>query len=172
MHSLRSLYAQFAPAFGLVILVLFVICVVALVLTLRRVRRLETRFATLFDNVSEDNVARMLAEYLGTVRNTAATLQAMKSEHDRIAGVIPHAIQHVGLIRFSPFHDTGGDQSFALALLDGKRNGVVVTALHSRSESRVYAKPIEGGQSTYALTPEERDAMVRAVAEVSIPASQ
>jgi hypothetical protein len=76
---------------------------------------------------------------------------------------MPSTIRCVGLVRFSPFHDTGGDQSFALALLDGKGDGVVITGLHSRHDSRLYAKPIERNGSSYSLTPEEREAMERAV---------
>lgn len=150
---------------GIAVAVLLAIFVIGLLLTFRRMRRLEARFDTLFENVSEDNVTRMLTEYLTTVRGTAASVHRIKSEHDQIASVMPHTIQHVGLIRFSPFHDTGGDQSFALALLDGQRDGVIVTALHSRNESRLYAKPVEGGESSYVLTPEERHAMERALGE-------
>lgn len=171
MHSIRLLYAQVAPVFSLVLLILLIACLVFLLLALRRVKRIETRFNRLMDNVSEENVAGMLVEYLGTVRTTAAAVQSMQSEHDRIAQIVPRAIRHVGLIRFSPFHDTGGDQSFALALLDGNRDGVIVTALHSRSESRLYAKPVEGGRSTYTLTPEEREAMDRALGQVAVQAS-
>lgn len=149
---------------------LLVIFAIGLLLAFRRMRRLETRFDTLFENVSEDNVARMLTEYLTTVRGTAATVQRIKSEHDAIAGIVPRTIQHVGLIRFSPFHDTGGNQSFTLALLDGQRDGVIVTGLHSRTESRLYAKPVERGESSYALTPEEREAIERALGESAVTA--
>jgi hypothetical protein len=88
----------------------------------------------------------------------------MQEQHDDIVHILPSVIRHVGLVRFSPFHDTGSDQSFALALLDGRRDGVVITALHSRTDSRLYAKPVERGTSSYSLTPEERDAMDRALA--------
>ncbi len=138
----------------------------------RRTRRIEARFEDLFDNASSDNIARLLADYLGTVRGTAATMQRMKAEHDQMAAMMPTVIRHVGLVRFSPFHDTGGDQSFTLALLDGQGDGVIMTGLHSRSESRLYAKPIERGTSSYTLIPEEREAMDRAVAGAPEPASR
>ena len=51
----------------------------------------------------------------------------------------------------------------ALAILDGQRNGVVITGLHSRHDSRLYAKPIEGCASGYTLIPEEREAIERAI---------
>src|SRR3989338_9805329 len=52
------------------------------------------------------------------------------------------------LIRFNPFEDTGGDQSFVLALLDGANNGVVISSLHSRGGTRVYAKGVFGAKPT------------------------
>ena len=52
------------------------------------------------------------------------------------------AFQRVGLVRFNPFEDTGGNQSFALALLDAEGNGWVLSSLHARTGTRVYAKPI------------------------------
>ena len=64
-------------------------------------------------------------------------------------------IQKVGLIRYNPFDDMGGNLCFALALLDGYDNGVVLNGIHSRTGSFTYAKPIEMGVSTYMLSEEE-----------------
>jgi hypothetical protein len=126
-------------------------------------RRLALRLDEFLDGASSENTAGLLVEYLRTVRSTAAAVDHIQAEHARVAALMPSVVRHVGLVRFSPFHDTGGDQSFALALLDGRRDGVVLTALHSRSDSRLYAKPIEGGASSYVLTGEEREAMSRAL---------
>ena len=129
----------------------------------RRAARLQRRLDDLLGGAANPDTAKLLTEYLTIVRSTAASVQRMRAEHDDLVRLMPSAIRHVGLVRFSPFHDTGGDQSFALALLDGRGDGVVVTGLHSRHDSRLYAKPIERNGSSYSLTPEERDAMERAV---------
>lgn len=72
-------------------------------------------------------------------------------------------IQKVGLIRFNPFADTGGNQSFSLALLDGEDNGLVISSLHSREVTRIYAKPIKGGKGVgYQLSTEEMEAIKNA----------
>lgn len=69
-------------------------------------------------------------------------------------------IQKVGLLRFNPFKDTGGDQSFILALLDAKDTGAVVTALYSRSGTRWYAKKvIEGKGAEHELSGDEKEAI-------------
>jgi len=68
-------------------------------------------------------------------------------------------VQGVGLVRFRAFQDTGGDQSFALALADGEGNGVVVSALYGRGATRIYAKPVEGWLSPKPLSEEEEAAL-------------
>lgn len=72
-------------------------------------------------------------------------------------------IQHCGLVRFQAFQNTGGDQSFALALLDEHGDGFVLSSLFGRDESRVYCKPVEDGKSKYALSKEEEKAIEMAI---------
>ena len=61
-----------------------------------------------------------------------------------------------------PFGDTGGDQSFALALLDEHDDGIVLSSIFSRTESRLYAKPVKSGKSKYTLSAEEEKAIIQA----------
>lgn len=69
-------------------------------------------------------------------------------------------IQKVGLTRFNPFKDTGGDQSFILSLIDGNNTGVIISGLYSRSGTRWYAKKIVNGKSIeYELSDEEKQAL-------------
>jgi Protein of unknown function (DUF4446) len=154
---------QHAAAISLVLAAVVILLTIWIARINMRSRRVETRLAEILGGVSGNNTAQMLVEYLQTVRSTAAAMQRMQEEHQRIVAIMPSVVRHVGLVRFSPFHDTGGDQSFALALLDGQGDGVVVTGLHSRNDSRLYAKPIERGSSSYSLTPEERNAMEQAL---------
>ena len=72
------------------------------------------------------------------------------------------SLQNVGVVRFNPYHDTGGDYSFAVALLDAAGSGVVLTGLYHRDRCRVYAKPVAAWDSTYTLTDEEREAIEQA----------
>lgn len=78
-------------------------------------------------------------------------------------GPVPaSALQNVGVVRFNPYHDTGGDYSFAVALLDAQGAGVLITGLYHRERCRVYAKPVRGWESSYQLTDEEREAIDKA----------
>lgn len=83
--------------------------------------------------------------------------QLKESEEQSVR--VKNAIQKIGLVRFNPFGDTGGDQSFALCLLDGRDSGIVILSLHLREGTRVYVKRIKEGKSRYELSKEEKQAI-------------
>ncbi len=68
-------------------------------------------------------------------------------------------IQRMRIVRYNPFSNVGGNQSFSLALLDGKNNGIVMTSIYAADGSRIYAKPIKGGLSEFTLSKEEKEAL-------------
>lgn len=71
--------------------------------------------------------------------------------------------QKLEIMRFNPFEDSGGDQSFVAALLDGKNNGLVISSLHSRNGTRVYAKQIASGKAAaHQLSKEEAQVVEKA----------
>lgn len=101
-------------------------------------------------------------------------LSAVKKGHDADVGLNQKllelkeeglkGIQKVGLVRYNPFADTGGNQSFVLALLNGKNDGFVITSLHSRESTRVFAKPVvRGKESEYEFSKEEKEAISEAL---------
>ena len=73
------------------------------------------------------------------------------------------SIQKIGVVRFNPFKEVGGDQSFSIALLDANNDGVVITSLYTREGNRVYGKPIKNGKSEYSLSEEEKTAIEKAI---------
>lgn len=73
------------------------------------------------------------------------------------------SVQKITLKRYNPYRDTGGDQSFSIALLDGRGDGVVITSLHSRAGTRVFAKTIKGGkEDKFSLSAEEQQVVMDA----------
>lgn len=72
------------------------------------------------------------------------------------------AVQRVGLVRFNPFNDGGGNFSFCLALLDRQNSGVIITSMYGREQNRIYTKSIEQGKCEIQLTDEEQQAVQKA----------
>ena len=79
-------------------------------------------------------------------------------------GLIEGSVRHVALLRYDAFEDVGGRLSFSCAMLDDHGTGVVLTSINGRQETRVYAKPITDGCSTYNLSSEEEEAIRQAQA--------
>ena len=72
-------------------------------------------------------------------------------------------LKKIGIIRYNAYKDTGSELSFALAILDEKDNGIVLNGIYGRDTSNIYAKPIEKGESKYALSKEEQEALKIAI---------
>jgi len=74
-------------------------------------------------------------------------------------------VQKVSLVRFNPFSDIGGDQSFSVAMLDKENDGIVMTSFYSKEGNRVYGKEINKGRCDYALSEEEKMVIKKACNE-------
>ena len=112
-------------------------------------------------------IDEILDRQLKRVDGLSERVDALNRLHHELEGLSQRTIQKVGVIRYNPFSDTGGDQSFAIALLDALGNGVVLSSLHSRTDTRVFAKPVQSGRSKYQLSDEEQDAIKKALAPTS-----
>lgn len=99
------------------------------------------------------------SEQIETLHRAAATLN----------GAVARSVQCVGIVRYNPFQETGGDQSFALALLTPSGDGVVISSLHTRTATRFYAKPVKAGNSPLSLSDEELQAVHQAMEQVKQP---
>lgn len=81
---------------------------------------------------------------------------------NRLSQKLASQCGQVAVVRYNAFGDIGSDLSFSLALLDDALNGVVITSIYGREESRIYAKPIESGMSVYNLSEEEQTVIKKA----------
>ncbi|MBI4132779.1 MAG: DUF4446 family protein [Candidatus Sungbacteria bacterium] len=103
----------------------------------------------------EETIAR-----LARAEGGLAALEPRVRALEKIGSV---AVQKIGFLRFNPFEHTGGDQSFAVALLDRNNNGLVLSSLYTREGVRIYAKEIQGGISQHALSEEEKAVLRQAM---------
>lgn len=143
---------------------------IAVVVLTRRVGAATRAYRGLVDEASGGSLGSALTEQAARVEAVDARIGTLDTTYATLEARSRGSLQHVGLVRFNPFEDTGSDQSFAIALLDADHNGVVISSLHGRAGTRVFAKPITAGQATHALSGEETEA-VRAATGSGRPAS-
>ncbi len=99
-----------------------------------------------------------------TGEELAKKVDSMANELEILRDAVVQAVQGVGVVRFDAFEDMGGHLSFSAAFLDGRGHGVVLSSINGRTETRIYAKPVEAATSRYNLSEEEQEAIRRALA--------
>ena len=122
--------------------------------------RLQKNYATFTQGTNRKNLDDVLSTLVHGEQTVKEDIAKLRARCDRIEKDEGYHIQKIGLLRFNPFKDTGGDQSFILALLDAHDTGIVITALYSRMGTRWYTKRVTKGKSNeHELSEEEEKAL-------------
>lgn len=128
-----------------------------------KLAKLNRRYKQMMQGAEGLNLENLLMQHISEVKRTKEKVDKMEDECKRLGNISRNCIQYVAIVRFNAFEDTGSDLSYALAMLDAQKNGVVMSSIYGRNESRVYAKPVLAGESTYHLTNEEKTALEKAL---------
>jgi hypothetical protein len=117
-------------------------------------------YNSLTKGITKKELKEVLNEVLKNISSNSSEIENLKKLVNDIIKDNLYNIQKVGLTRYNPFAETGGDQSFCLSLLDGNDNGIVISSLHSRDATRIYAKPVKNLKASgYELSEEEKQAI-------------
>ncbi len=143
-----------------IIISLLVLCLIWLGIVTFYLRRLMEHYQVLTKGVNKKNLEFVLENLTKETHLVKKNISNLISRCDTIEKNETYYIQKIGLLRFNPFKDTGGDQSFILTLSDANDTGIVITGLYSRSGLRWYAKSIfEGKGIEHELSEEEKKAL-------------
>jgi len=113
--------------------------------------------------MSGNQLDNLLQECIQKQADQEQVISKIETRLAQIETKLRVGVDRVELIRFRAFENVGSDLSFAVALVNQEGSGVVLSSIHNREESRVYAKPIKEGLSTYSLTGEEKEVIDRAM---------
>lgn len=116
-------------------------------------------FKRLIRGTKKADLKKVLEKLLESQDKNSRALRVLEKEIKRLEEEGYLHVQKVGLVRFNPFKEIGGDHSFSLSILDGTDTGLVITVLHTRERTRIYAKMISKGKSELGLSKEEKMAL-------------
>jgi hypothetical protein len=158
-----------------IVLVVAGLCLLGIVMMQTfAVSRLNQRINQITGGVEGGDLEEVLSHHLENVHQVGRDLDELAARMAVVESSARHHFTKQGLIRFNPFPDTGGNQSFALVLLDESDDGVIVSSLHSRTGTRIYAKAVNAGKADTSLSTEEQEAIdgarSRRVARPATPA--
>ena len=127
-----------------------------------RVRRLREAQRVLVGGGRKDLVEFAVA-LQGRIDDLHRSVDEVASGLVRVDRRVDESVRNVSIVRYDAYEDTGGHQSASLAVLDSQRTGVVVTAIQGRDYARIYMKELDRGRASVALSPEEAEAVERAM---------
>jgi hypothetical protein len=142
--------------------VVAVLALLAVVLVVVRVRRLKAGQAVLLGEGKTDLVD-FAVSLQGRIDDLHRAVDEIAAGLVRVDRRVDRSVTNTSIVRYDAYEDTGGHQSASLAVLDSARTGVVVTAIQGRDYARIYMKELDRGRASVALSPEEAEAVERAM---------
>ena len=143
-----------------------VVALLALLVCLRltfRLRRLRAEYAILRGEGPPRDIFAIVSRAVHATRGLEQRVDGVVAAQQELAAISRYALQKFAIVRYDAFGDMGGQLSFSVALLDEHGDGVVITSINGRTETRSYAKPVRGMTSAHNLSDEEREAIAAAI---------
>jgi hypothetical protein len=146
-------------------LVVAVAAVVIAVLAYRKLQAILRAQEVLLGGDGKQDMVDFAVSLQGRVEDLHRAFDELAEALARVDRRVDTALSRTALIRYDAYEDTGGHQSASMAMLDSARSGIVLTAIQGRDYARVYVKQLDRGRTSIALSPEEQQAVERAMAE-------
>ena len=124
---------------------------------------IEYRLKKIFAGTKARNLEEMIVLVGKKMNQLEETEDKMEKHLVEVDKRLNKSIRNIETIRFNPFVDAGGNQSFAIALMNDEKNGVVMSSLYARDRMSIFAKPIVNGKSEFELSSEEKEVLEKAV---------
>lgn len=155
LESLQSLQLSY--------LIIAALCAIVVVLVMMQIAlsvklsRLKKTFVKMKNSTNMANVEQLLDDYKQTIEQTILQAESQQTRIEAIESTLKSMSSKISVKRYNAFGERGNDLSFSVAFMSEQQDGVVLSGIHNREETHMYAKPIVRGKSEYRLTPEEEE---------------
>jgi hypothetical protein len=136
--------------FNVILLVLFIIILIQL-------NKLKKKYRQMINGSQAENMEEVVITIQNKINEIFQNSNAQAEEISLLKAYVRKMKSKLGIVRYNAFGQQGNDLSFSLAIVDEQLDGVVLTGIHNREETYLYAKPLDQGQSKYSLSPEEKE---------------
>ena len=159
------MFESIQPWIGMATIVLVIAVLMYCVILHIRLGSLKKKYDFFMQGDNGASLERKLSVEVSEIRDAAKGLETMMTEQAAIRNIQSNTIQKIGFIKYNAFENIGNDLSFALTLLDGNNNGICISSIYGRNESRIFSKPIVKGKSLVSLSQEELESLNEALGE-------
>lgn len=144
------------------IFIILALLIIAVVFLSFNILKLKKRLA-LFFKKGDTNLEEVLTSQLKKVEKQEEDLTKIFEKISQLDKISQKSFQKIGIVRFNPFREVGGNQSFSIALLNADDNGFILSSYYGHELNRIYAKPVSSGRARYSLSKEEKKAIEKAI---------
>ena len=159
------MFESIQPWIGMATIVLVIAVLVYCVILHIRLGSLKKKYDFFMQGDNGASLERKLSVEVSEIRDAAKGLESLLTEQAAIRNTQSNTIQKIGFIKYNAFENIGNDLSFALTLLDGNNNGICISSIYGRNESRIFSKPIVKGKSLVSFSQEELESLNEALGE-------
>ncbi|MDQ5815281.1 MAG: DUF4446 family protein [Actinomycetota bacterium] len=150
-----------------VVAALALLCILFVLLLAARLRKVRREYMSLRGEDGEErDILSAMGRTIKRVQTLDGRIAELSAAHKAHTALSRRSMQKFALVRYDAFEDMGGQLSFSAAVLDDHGDGLVITSINGRTETRTYAKPIKERQSEHNLSDEEREAIEAATSGV------
>ncbi|MFD0698496.1 DUF4446 family protein [Paenibacillus sp. GCM10027628] len=142
-------------------LLLIVVLFILLIVLWSKLSKLRKQYVQMMNGSQAENIEQLIIDIQQKMNQQEAESRATSARVDEIRETMKTMKSRVGIHRYNAFAEGGSDMSFTIAILDEQQDGVIMTGIHSREQTYLYAKPVQKAQSTYTLSPEEKETIIQ-----------
>ena len=161
------MFESIQPWIGMATIVLVIALLVYCIILHIRLGSLKKKYDFFMQGDNGASLERKLSVEVSEIRDAAKGLETMMTEQAAIRNIQSNTIQKIGFVKYNAFENIGNELSFSLTLLDGNLNGIVISSVYGRNESRIFTKPIVNGKSLASLSQEELASLQAAMGQRS-----
>lgn len=155
MENLNLLLMNNLAVFMIAAFLLIFVLMIFIIVLYKKYAAMKKKY-DFFTNGKDANIDTVLTETLENLRTAQADLAALQEKHNDLRQRVRGCLQTVKLERYDAFEAMGGEMSYSLLLADENKDGIIITSIYGREESRSFAKDVKAGKSSYVLAEEEQ----------------
>ncbi|ASW44408.1 DUF4446 family protein [Clostridium isatidis] len=155
MENILNIINEYSSFIIIGLLIITILLFIVVISLYSSVNKLEKKYRRLMRGSNNKNLEELIASKLEEIDKSMKASEEALNKYEDLKEEMKSCVNKIAIMRYKAFEDVGSDLSFSIAILDSYNDGIILTGIYSRQDSRTYAKPVDKGISRYELSEEE-----------------
>lgn len=155
MENILNTINQYSSFIIIGLLGIIILLFIIVILLYSSINKLEKKYRRFMRGSNNKNLEELITSKLEEIDKSMKVSEEALNKYEELKEEMKSCVNKIAIMRYKAFEDVGSDLSFSIAILDSYNDGIILTGIYSREDSRTYAKPVDKGISRYELSEEE-----------------